>query len=440
MSQPSRTVPILNLNAQYQSIQTELEATILEVLRSGHYILGKHVAALEEKVAALCGAKYGIGVANGTDALLLALWALDIGPGDEVITSPFTFAATVEAIALRGATPVFVDIDPDSFNIEPSAIEKAITKRTKAIMPVHLYGLPAQMDPINAIAQRYGLKVIEDNAQGIGATYKGRATGGLSDLACTSFYPTKNLGAAGDAGMIVTSDAALNDRLRSIRAHGMRRRYYHDELGVNSRLDELQAATLLVKLPHLAKWNSRRAEIAALYEKNLKHTPGIVTPSVSLAGGQRGQATEQVQHVYHQYTVRVQTKPHQNIGSGSSLMSSEEYLANSNRDAVIAGLSKQGIGSMCYYPVPLHLQTAFAYLGHKLGDFPISEHLSREVLSLPMYPELSDEDVHYVSDCLNTIMTTEIAPLAVPAPATSTVATVTSVVAPVPQTAAGVVL
>jgi dTDP-4-amino-4,6-dideoxygalactose transaminase len=415
MSQAPKTVPILNLNAQYKTIQSTLEATILEVLRSGNYILGKYVTSLEEQVAQLCGAKYGIGVANGTDALLLALWALDIGPGDEVITTPFTFAATVEAICLRGAKPVFVDIDPYSFNIEPALIEKAITKHTKAIMPVHLYGLPAHMDPINAIAQRYGLKVIEDNAQGIGATYRGRATGSLSHLACTSFYPTKNLGAAGDAGMIVTSDEALNDRLRSIRAHGMRRRYYHDELGVNSRLDELQAATLMVKLPYLASWNARRAEIAALYNDQMKNTTGLVTPSVSLAGGQRGQAQDQVQHVYHQYTVRVETSAHQNPG----MMSTEQYLVNNNRQALIDALTKQGIGSMCYYPVPLHLQNAFSYLGYKLGDFPISEHLSREVLSLPMYPELTDDDVSYVASCVNNAMATIAAPVEtviVPAP------------------------
>jgi dTDP-4-amino-4,6-dideoxygalactose transaminase len=400
MSQAQKTVPILNLHAQYQTIQNELEATVLEVLRSGNYILGKHVSSLEEKVAELCGAKYGIGVANGTDALVLALWALDIGPGDQVITTPFTFAATVEAICLRGAKPVFVDIDPDSFNIEPALIERAITKATKAIMPVHLYGLPSHMDPINAIAQRYGLKVIEDNAQGIGATYKGRATGSLSDLACTSFYPTKNLGAAGDAGMIVTSDAGLNDRLRSIRAHGMRRRYYHDELGVNSRLDELQAATLMVKLPYLAQWNARRAELAALYEKQLKNAPGLITPTVSLAGGHRGQAGAQVQHVYHQYTVRVQASAHLNAAD----LTADQYLVNPKRDLLVEQLTRQGIGSMCYYPVPLHVQKAFAHLGYKLGDFPISEQLSREVLSLPMYPELTEEDISYVSNCVTTAM------------------------------------
>jgi dTDP-4-amino-4,6-dideoxygalactose transaminase len=220
----TQNIPILNLKAQYQAIQEELESTILSVLRSGNYILGKYVSTLEQQVAELCGVPYAVGVANGTDALLLALWSLDIGPGDEVITTPFTFAATVEAIALRGAKPVFVDIDAASYNIDPTLIEQAITSKTKAIMPVHLYGLPSHMDPIMEIAQRHGLKVIEDNAQGIGALYKGKPTGGLGDVACTSFYPTKNLGAAGDAGMIVTKHKEVADRLKSIRAHGMTRR------------------------------------------------------------------------------------------------------------------------------------------------------------------------------------------------------------------------
>lgn len=404
----NQAVPILNLKAQYEAIQSELEETVLSVLRSGNYILGKHVSELEEKIAALCGAKHGIGVANGTDALLLALWALDIEPGDEVITSPFTFAATVEAIALRGAKPVFVDICPDSFNINPALIEKAITKRTKAIMPVHLYGLPANMDPILSIAERYGLKVIEDNAQAIGATYRGRPTGGMGDLSCTSFYPTKNLGAAGDAGMIVTSCDKLAEKLRAIRAHGMRKRYYHDELGVNSRLDELQAATLLVKLPHLAAWNARRTAIAAMYDKHFKGCPGIVTPTVSLGSGANIASTDgTTTHVYHQYTIRV-------LASDRALT-----LENPNRDTLIAKLQERNIGSMCYYPVPLHVQEAFKYLGYKMGDFPISEQHSREVLSLPMYPELTDEQVEAVAravkESMETTVTTAVtAPAAVP--------------------------
>jgi dTDP-4-amino-4,6-dideoxygalactose transaminase len=396
----SQNIPILNLKAQFDSIQQDLESTVLDVLRSGNYILGKEVTSLEENVAKLCGAKYGVGVANGTDALLLALWALDIGPGDEVITTPFTFAATLEAIALRGATPVFVDIDPLSYNIDPQLIEAAITKKTKAILPVHLYGLPAHMEPIIAIAQKHGLKVVEDNAQGIGATYKGRPTGSMSDVACTSFYPTKNLGAAGDAGMLVTSDEKLHERLRAIRAHGMRRRYYHDELGVNSRLDELQAAILNVKLPHLKSWNDRRAHLASIYDAKLANINGIVTPSVNLAGSNRNSARGSVTHVYHQYTIAVLAPDRAHT------------LENSNRDKLIAGLGEKGIGSMCYYPVPLHLQEAFRYLGYKMGDFPIAEQLSREVLSLPLYPELTDNQVELVAASIKDIVATNITTLA----------------------------
>ena len=343
-------------------------------------------------------------MANGTDALLLALWCLDIGPGDEVITTPFTFAATVEAIALRGAKPVFIDIDEHSYNIDPEQIERAITPRTKAIMPVHLYGLPSHMDPICEIAKRHGLRVIEDNAQGIGATYKGRPTGSMGDLACTSFYPTKNLGAAGDAGMIVTSDEKLAERLKAIRAHGMRKRYYHDELGVNSRLDELQAAVLSVKLPYLASWNARRAELADLYTKHLSGCPGIVTPTVSLAGQKAGTARGEVQHVYHQYTIRVLS----DAGTGGT-------LENPKRDELIAELSKANVGSMCYYPVPLHVQQAFQQVGASMGQFPISERLSREVLSLPMYPELTNEQVIYVADCIKSHMAkVAVSPVATP--------------------------
>jgi dTDP-4-amino-4,6-dideoxygalactose transaminase len=277
-------------------------------------------------------------------------------------------------------------------------IEKAITSKTKAIMPVHLYGLPSHMEPICAIAERYGLKVIEDNAQGIGATYKGKPTGSFGDVACTSFYPTKNLGAAGDAGMIVSKDPVVAERIRAIRAHGMRRRYYHDELGVNSRLDELQAATLVVKLPYLKQWNERRAHLASIYDASLANCPGLVRPSISLAGGVANGARDSVKHVYHQYTVRV-------LASDKA-----QTLDNPNRDKLIARLTEAGIGSMCYYPVPLHVQKAFENLGYKMGDFPISEQLSREVLSLPMYPELSDEQVETVGKTITAIMASEIAP------------------------------
>lgn len=372
----TQKVPLLNLPEQYQLVSAELEQAVLTVLRTGNYILGQNGVKLENQVAAVSGATHGIGVANGTDALVLALWALDIGPGDEVITPPFTFAATVEAIVLRGATPVFVDVDENTFNLDAKLIEKAVTPKTKAIMPVHLYGLPANMDAIMEIATRFNLKVVEDNAQGIGATYKGQSTGSFGDLACTSFYPTKNLGAAGDAGMIVTSKPELAERLKSLRAHGMKKRYYHDELGVNSRLDEIQAAVLLAKLPHLANWNKKRHEVSLKYEKALATCPGIKTPQVP---------SQDYTHVWHQYTIRV---------LGDSTM----------RDAVAAELNKRGIGSMCYYPIPLHLQQAFQHLNYKKGDFPISEKLADQVLSLPMYPELTDAQINEVAKELNGVM------------------------------------
>ncbi len=368
-------VPILALKQQHQEIASEIEQIVLSVLRSGNYILGQYVNQLETEVAKLSNCKYGVAVANGTDALILACWALDIGPGDEVITTPFTFAATVEAIALRGAKPVFVDIDAKTFNIDTNLIEAAITKNTKAIMPVHLYGQPACMDKIVAIAKKHGLKVIEDNAQAIGAMYQGKPTGSFADLACLSFYPTKNLGAAGDAGMILTNDENLAKRLKSLRVHGSKQRYYHDELGVNSRLDEIQAAILTVKLAHLAKWNERRAAIANAYNAALKNCQNVTTPYLA----------EDRTHVYHQYTIRIAT-------------------GVADRDAVKQELSAQQVGSMCYYPIPLHLQPAFSYLGYKEGDFPLSELAAKEVLSLPMYPELTDEQVQQVADSLMQVM------------------------------------
>lgn len=377
-------VPILNLRAQYESIGADLEKSVLDVLRSGNYVLGENVTRLEKEVAELSGTTHGVGIASGTDALLLSLWAIDIAAGDEVITTPFTFAATTEAIALRQATPVYVDIDPVTFNIDPSKIEQAITERTRAIIPVHLYGLPSDMGPIMEIASRHGLKVIEDNAQAIGATYKGAPTGSFGDTACISFYPTKNLGAIGDAGMIVTGSETIDTRLRSLRAHGSPRRYYHDELGINSRLDEIQAAALVTKLAHLNRWNARRQEIAALYEKLLSGCPGIVTPNAAV--------TESFTHVWHQYTIRVQTGI------------CEPGLNNPARQALMDGLSARGVGSMCYYPLPLHMQKPFA-CDYKFGDFPESERAASEVLSLPMYPELEDADVEFVARCVIDVMT-----------------------------------
>lgn len=371
-------IPLLNLKEQYKSIGNEIEQAVLDVLRSGSYILGQNGAKLEQEIATISGCKYGIGVANGTDALVLALWALDIGPGDEVITSPFTFAATVEAITLRGATPVFVDADEQTFNIDPKLIEAAITPRTRAIMPVHLYGLPADMDAIMELAKRFNLKVIEDNAQAIGALYKGKPTGSFGDVACTSFYPTKNLGAAGDAGMLVTNNAETAERLKCLRAHGSKQRYFHEELGVNSRLDEIQAAVLLTKLPYLKKWNDGRQTVADMYEQAFKGVQGVVAPSISLPGIPSSVAREQLTHVWHQYTVRV--------------LSDQKSNTNA-RDEMVKQLAERGIGSMCYYPVPLHVQQAFAYLGYKHGDFPVAETLAKEVVSLPMYPELTNDQV-----------------------------------------------
>ncbi len=374
---PKQEVPILNLKEQYASIAHDLEQTVLSVLRSGNYILGQYCTKLESEIASLCQTKYAIGVANGTDALILALWSLDIGPGDEVITPPFTFAATAEAISLRGAKPVFVDVDLNTFNIDVSKIEKAITNKTKAIMPVHLYGQPADMQPILALAKKYNLHIIEDNAQALGATYRGKPTGCFGDLACISFYPTKNLGACGDAGMIVTNSEELANRLRALRTHGGSRRYFHDELGVNSRLDELQAAVLATKLPLLKSWNDKRNEIAGWYNKILQNNASLITPH----------PTTDTAHVWHQYTVRI---PNQNANSAPA----------TTRDLVMEKLKERAIGSMCYYPLPLHIQPAFAYLGYKHGEFPVAEKLASEVLSLPMYPELTDEQVNYVASNL----------------------------------------
>ena len=380
------SIPILDLKEQYKQVGPALEAKVIEILRSGNYILGKYGAELEQEVAGLCGVRYGVAVANGTDALNLALWALDIGPGDEVITPTFTFAATAEAIGLRGATPVFVDVDPVSFNIRPDLIEKAITKATKAILPVHLYGQSADMEAICEIAARHNLKIVEDNAQAIGAARNGQATGSRGDMACISFYPTKNLGAAGDAGMVVTDNPQLRDRLKSLRAHGSVVRYYHDELGVNSRLDEIQAAVLLAKLPCLQRWNSQRSTVARWYEESLRNTPGLVLPTVSPGNV----------HVWHQYTVKVT--------SGGSVAADEQL-----RNELAKELAARGIGSMCYYPVPLHRQKAFSANSVSSGQFPVADRLAAQVLSLPMYPELAYGQVMSVAKEIKSILSDKLA-------------------------------
>lgn len=383
-----KPVPLLDLKRQYKQIGEELEKNVLSVLRSGHYILGEWGTRLEGAVAEICGTKHGIAVANGTDALILALWALNIGPDDEVITPSFTFAATAEAIALRGAKPVFVDVDPVTFNLDPAKIEAAITPRTAAIIPVHLYGQPADMGAIMAIARKHNLRVIEDNAQAIGATFKGQATGSFGDVACVSFYPTKNLGAAGDAGMVVTSNDAIAERLRRLRAHGSHKRYYHDELGVNSRLDEMQAAVLMTKVGHLKTWNDKRNEAAELYTKLLKHCPSVVTPAVN----------PQATHVWHQFTIRL-------------ISNAQSTASESLRDVVSRELTARGIGNMIYYPVPLHMQQAFKTAEQQTGSLPITESLAGEVLSLPMYPEITHNEVQTVVHALTEILTSSVASL-----------------------------
>jgi dTDP-4-amino-4,6-dideoxygalactose transaminase len=387
-------VPVLDLQQQYKAVGADIERAVLDVLRSGSYILGQNVSRLERDLAELSGCRFGVGCANGTDALNLALWAMDIGPGDEVITTPFTFAATVVAIKLRGATPVFVDVDEQTYNIDPRLVEKAITKKTRAILPIHLYGLPADMDPIVVLAKEHGLRIIEDNAQSIAATYKGKPTGSFGDAACISFYPTKNLGAAGDAGMIVTDNEELSERMKRLRVYGSRKRYYHEELGVNSRLDEMQAAVLLAKLPHLKLWNAVRSRIAHTYNELLQDCPGVVTPAVTYATA--SSATPDITHVWHQYTIRI--------------------TAPEGREQVAKRLAEAGIGSMCYYPVPLHMQQAFKDARYSQGDFPISEMLADQVLSLPMYAELTEDQVNEVAGALRQILDTKFVPAAAAVP------------------------
>jgi dTDP-4-amino-4,6-dideoxygalactose transaminase len=362
-------IPILDLKEQYALLREEMLQAVSGVFESGAFINGPNVKALEREVAEYVGAAHGIGLNSGTDALHLALRALDIGPGDEVITTPFTFVATTEAIGIVGATPVFADIDPQTYNIDPAAIEAAITPRTTAIIPVHLYGRPAPMREIMAIAQKHNLAVIEDCAQSIGATLDGKFTGTFGTFGAFSFFPSKNLGAYGDAGMLVTQDESLAARARSLRAHGGRIKYYHEELGVNSRLDEVQAAILRVKLPHLENWIARRREVAARYNGAFA---GVLSP---LPGD-----PENGRHVYHQYTIQVD-----------------------GRDEVQQTLQNAGVQTMVYYPVPLHLQKVHATFGFREGAFPHSEAAAKRVISLPIYPELPAQDQHRVIEAVTAI-------------------------------------
>ncbi len=356
-------IPIFTPVRQYLNLKDEIDSAIQKVLNKGNFILGDEVKEFESKVAEYLGVKYAIGVASGTDALQIALMAIDLKPGDEVITTPFTFVATAETIALLGGKPVYVDIDDRTYNINPDLIEEKITEKTKAIIPVHLYGQPAEMDKIMDIARRYNLYVIEDSAQALGSEYKNRKVCTFGDIACISFFPTKNLGAFGDAGMVVTNNDELAEKIRMIRVHGSKIRYHHEILGVNSRLDTLQASVLLVKLKYLDGWNDKRAEIAEKYSDGLKDLDGVITPYCEPYN----------KHIYHQYTIRTK-----------------------RRDELAEFLKGKGIQTAVHYPIPLHLQKAFSYFGYKPGDFPIAEQCSKEVLSLPMFPELTDEEIDYV--------------------------------------------
>jgi dTDP-4-amino-4,6-dideoxygalactose transaminase len=375
-------VPLLDLKAQFAQIRAEVMPLIEQVCASQHFILGEHVRGLEQEIAGYCSAPHGIGVSSGTDALLLALMALEIGPGDEVITSPFTFFATAGTIARTGARPVFCDIDPVTFNLSAAAVQTFIDDhcavqgdrlinrttggRIKALLPVHLYGQAADMDPLMAIARLHGLKVIEDAAQAIGTEYKGVRVGSIGDIGCFSFFPSKNLGAFGDAGLCTTNDAQLAESMRVLRVHGGKPKYFHAVIGGNFRLDELQAAVLRVKLKYLDGWTEGRQRNAAYYDSAFAKAglgDKLRTP----------RAIPGYRHIFNQYIVRARS-----------------------RDALRARLTEQGIGTEIYYPMPLHLQKCFAYLGYRTGDFPHSELAAEETVALPIYPELEQKQLAHV--------------------------------------------
>ncbi|MCD8024928.1 MAG: DegT/DnrJ/EryC1/StrS family aminotransferase [Candidatus Gastranaerophilales bacterium] len=364
-------IPIIDSKRQYAQIAEEAEKEVLDVMRSGQYILGRHNKAFEEEISNFLNVKYAVCLNSGTDALHLALRALNIGEGDEVITVAFTFVATTEAIGIVGATPVFVDIDENTFNIDANKIEEKITPRTKAILPVHLYGQPCEMDKIMEIARKHNLYVIEDCCQAIGASYKGQKVGTFGDIGCYSFYPTKNLGTMGDGGLAITNNENLKNRIIALRNHGGAIRYHHDEIGVNSRLDEIQAAILRVKLPYVNEWNKLRREHAAYYNELFRNAEDIKTP-VEL---------DNSYCVYHQYTIKVQ-----------------------NRDEVHKMLQERGIGAMIYYPIPLHLQKVHSYLGFTEGYLPNTEKNTKMVMSLPMFAEITKEEQQTVAktviDCV----------------------------------------
>lgn len=360
------SVPFFTLTRQYQSIKADVDAAIFGVLNEGHFILGPEVEAFEKNMAGFLGVKHVVGVANGTDALVIALDVLGIGPGDEVITTPYTFFASSECISHRGAKPVFVDVEPDYFTIDPAKLEKAITPRTRAIIPVHIFGQPCDMESIMRIAKAHNILVVEDCAQAIGAAFKGKKVGSVGSIGCFSLFPTKNLGCYGDGGFIVTDNDEWATLLRKKRTHGWGPKYYHSMLGYNSRLDTMQAAIALTKIPYLESWNARRLQIARRYNEEFQSLP--VRRPVEAEGRL---------HVYHLY-----------------------MLGTPDRDALKGYLEERGIGSGIYYPLPLHLQEVYSDLGYKAGSLPVSEELSPSMLALPCYPELEDEEQQQVIEAV----------------------------------------
>lgn len=376
-----KKIPPLDLAQQYQTISSEVGQAVLELLASGRYIGGPVVAEFERQFAEFVGVRECVACNSGTDALYLALRALDIGPGDEVITTSFTFFATAEVISAVGARPVFVDIDEDTYNLDLDAVSAACTEKTKAIIPVHLFGQPVDMTRLMEIAGRYNLAVIEDCAQATGAKWEGRRVGSIGHIGCFSFFPTKNLGACGDGGAMTTNDPTIAARLRVLKEHGQTKRYHYEEIGINSRLDALQAAILQIKLSHLDSWNSQRQKVAAVYDQLLLPVKSVLRPQ-EIAGGTS---------VWNQYTIRVQSQD-QAISAG-------EYR-NWLRDR----LQDRGVSTMVYYPMPLHLQPVYQFLGYLPGALPVSEKVAGEVLSLPMFPELNSDEqtqvIWCIKDCL----------------------------------------
>lgn len=369
-------VPLCDIQAQYRGLKDEIDAAVLRVLGTGQAILGPEVAAFEQEAAAFCGAQYGIGCGSGTDALVLALRALDIGPGDEVIVPPFTFFASASAVARIGATPVFVDVDPLTFNLDPNQIEAKITAKTRAIMPVHLFGQCCDMDAIRGIAADHQLYVVEDAAQSFGSEYKGTRCGTLGIVGCMSFYPTKNLGALGDAGLVTTNDPVIDKKLRALRVHGSEVKYYHKYVGYNMRLDAVHAAVLRVKLPHVADWLTAREAAGRRYDALIE--------GANLHGFMRRPvAMPERRHTFNQYVVRVPAN---------------------HRDALVKHLKDNGVGVEVYYPLSLHQQECFKHLGYRTGDFPTSEQATGEVLALPIFPEITDAQQQRVVEVCNSYL------------------------------------